>query len=135
MRSENSPLRSHTIDISWEHGAFLDVGDAEEAGRDALETDGEAAVRGHAVAEGVEVETESIRVHATTDHLLAIVGCSVRPSASALCSPLCPSRAPQAHTARPAWHIRAPPTPAPTRYSARESVGTMRGLRGCMGMA
>ena len=49
--------------------------------------DGEAAVRGHAVAEGFLYESESIRIHATTEHLLAVVGCSVRPSASAL-SPL-----------------------------------------------
>ena len=41
--------RSHSVDISWEHGAFFDVGDAEEAGSDALQADGEAAVRGHAV--------------------------------------------------------------------------------------
>ncbi len=73
-------LRSHTIDISREHRTFLDVGDAEEAGGDALQADGEATVRGHAVAEGVEVETESIRIHATTEHLLAVVGCSVRTS-------------------------------------------------------
>ena len=38
--------RSHPVDISWEHGAFFDVGDAEEAGGDALQADGEAAVRG-----------------------------------------------------------------------------------------
>ena len=38
------------VDISWEHRAFFDVGDAEEAGGDALQADGEAAVRGHAVA-------------------------------------------------------------------------------------
>ena len=49
--------------------------------------DGEAAVRRHAVAEGLLSESESIRIHATTEHLLAVVGCSVRPSASAL-SPL-----------------------------------------------
>ena len=38
------------VDVSREHGAFFDVGDAEEAGGDALEADGEAAVRGHAVS-------------------------------------------------------------------------------------
>ena len=70
----DSLSRSHTIDISWEHGAFFDVGDAEEAGGDALQADGEAAVRGHAVAEGVEVEMERIGVHATTEHLIAVVG-------------------------------------------------------------
>ena len=43
-------LRCHTIDVSWEHRAFLDVRDAEEAGGDALQADGEAAVRGHAVS-------------------------------------------------------------------------------------
>ena len=43
-------LRSNPVDISREHRAFLDVGDAEEASGDALETDGEAAVRGHAVS-------------------------------------------------------------------------------------
>ena len=37
------------VDISREHRTFLDVGDAEEAGGDALEADGEAAVRRHAV--------------------------------------------------------------------------------------
>ena len=105
-------LRCHTIDVSWEHGAFFDVGDAEEAGGDALQADGEAAVKGHAIAEGVEVETESIRIHATTEHLLAVVGCSVRPSASALClRSLLPAlslpRAAGAHTPHPAWHIRA----------------------------
>ena len=80
-------LRSNPVDVSWEHGAFLDIGDAEEASGDALEADGEAAVRRHAVAEGLLSETERIRIHATTEHLLAVVGCSVRPSASAL-SPL-----------------------------------------------
>jgi len=77
-------LRCHTIDVSREHGAFFDVGDAEEAGGDALEADGEAAVRGHAVLEGVEVEMERVGVHATTEHLLAVVGDPLRPSASAL---------------------------------------------------
>ncbi len=101
-------LRSNPVDVSWEHGAFFDVGDAEEARRDALQTDGEAAMRGHAVAEGLLSESESIRIHATTEHLLAVVGCSVRPSASDLCSPLCPSRAPQARI-----------SPAPQRLSAR----------------
>ena len=95
--------RSHTVDISWEHGAFLHIRDAEEAGGDALEADGKAAVRGHAVAEGVEVETESIRIHATTEHLLAVVGCSVLRSAVSLPSALCPSRAPQARIS-PAPH-------------------------------
>ena len=46
----DSLSRSHTIDVSWEHGAFFDVGDAEEACRDALQADGEAAVRGHALS-------------------------------------------------------------------------------------
>ena len=101
-RSENSPLRRYSVNVPREHGAFLDVGDAEEASRDALEADGEAAVRGHAVAEGLLYDVESIRIHATTEHLLAVVGCSVRPSASALCSPLCPSRAPQARISHPA---------------------------------
>jgi hypothetical protein len=67
----------------------------------------------------------------------------VRGHAVSLCSPLRLSpvralslpRAAGAHTPHRAWHIRAPPTPAPTRYSARESVGTMRGQRVCMGMA
>ena len=67
-------LWCNPVDISREHGAFFDVGDAEEAGGDALEADGEAAVRGHAVAEGVEVEMERVGVHATTEHLLAVVG-------------------------------------------------------------
>ena len=66
-------LGRDAVDVAGEHGAFLDVGDAEEASRDTLEADGEAAVRRHAVAESIEVETESIRVHATTDHLLAVV--------------------------------------------------------------
>ena len=68
-----SVLGSDAVDVAGEHGAFLDIGDAEEASRDTLKADGEAAVRGHAVAEGVEVEMESIRVHATTEHLLAVV--------------------------------------------------------------
>ena len=80
MRVCLRPLWSHTVDVAGEHGAFLDVGDAAEAGGDALQADGEAAVRGHAVS-----------------------------------PPLCP-RAAGAHISRPAWHIRAPPTPAPTRY-------------------
>ena len=50
MRVCLRPLRSNAVDISREHGAFFDVGDAEEAGGDALEADGEAAVRGHAVS-------------------------------------------------------------------------------------
>ena len=40
-------LRSNPVDISREHGAFFDVGDAEEAGGDAFEADGEAAVMGY----------------------------------------------------------------------------------------
>ena len=32
-------LRSNPVDISREHGAFFDVGDAEEAGGDALEAE------------------------------------------------------------------------------------------------
>ena len=40
-------LGSNAVDVSREHGAFLDVGDAEEASRDTLEADGEAAVRRH----------------------------------------------------------------------------------------
>ena len=50
MRSENSPLRCYSVNVTREHGAFLDVGDAEEAGGDTLQADGEAAVRGHAVS-------------------------------------------------------------------------------------
>ena len=68
-----SVLGSDAVDVAGEHGAFLDVSDAEEAGGDALEADGEAAMRRHAVAESIEVETESIRIHATTEHLLAVV--------------------------------------------------------------
>ena len=68
-----SVLGSDAVDVAGEHGAFLDIGDAEEASRDTLKADGEAAVRGHAVAEGIEVETEGIRVHATTNHLLTIL--------------------------------------------------------------
>ena len=101
-RSENSPLRRYSVNVPWEHGAFFDVGDAEEAGGDALEADGEAAVRGHAVAEGLLYDVESIRIHATTEHLLAVVGCSVRPSASALCSPLCRLSAREARLSHPA---------------------------------
>ena len=43
--------RRDSVDIAWEHGAFLHIrySDAEEAGSDTLEADGEAAVRGHAV--------------------------------------------------------------------------------------
>ena len=96
-------LRCHTIDVSWEHRAFFDVGDAEEACSYSFQTDSEAAVRRHAVAEGVLSKPESIRIHASTEHLLAVVGCSVRPSASALSLP----RASGAHISRPAWHIRA----------------------------
>ena len=50
MRVCLRPLRSHTIDVAGEHRALLDVGDAEEASGDALQADGEAAVRGHAVS-------------------------------------------------------------------------------------
>ena len=117
-------LRCHTIDISWEHGAFFDVGDAEEAGGDALEADGEATVRGHAVAEGVEVETESIGVHATTEHLLAVVGCSARPSAVSLPSALCPSRAPQARIPRTPHGISAPDRAHPATHRAALLNGT-----------
>ena len=44
-------LRSDAVDVAGEHRAFLHIrySDAEEAGGDALEADGEAAVRGHAV--------------------------------------------------------------------------------------
>ena len=41
--------RRDSVDIAWEHRAFLDVGDAEEAGGDTLQADGEASVRGHAI--------------------------------------------------------------------------------------
>ena len=128
-------LRSDTVDVSWEHGAFFDVGDAEEAGGDALEADGEAAVRGHAVAEGLLSETESIRIHATTEHLLAVVGCSVRPSASALSplpaprsaslpSALCPSRAPQARIPRTPHGYSAPDRAHPATHRAALLNGT-----------
>ena len=118
-------LRSNPVDISREHRAFLDVGDAEEASGDALQADGEAAVRGHAVAEGVEVETESIRVHATTEHLLAVFGCSVlRSLSSALCSPLCPSRAPQARIPRTPHGISAPDRAHPATHRAALLNGT-----------
>ena len=43
-------LRSDAVNVSRKHRAFFDVGDAEEAGGDALEADSEAAVRGHAVS-------------------------------------------------------------------------------------
>ena len=45
------PSRSHSVDVTWEHGAFLHIcySDAEEAGGDTLQADGETAVRGHAV--------------------------------------------------------------------------------------
>ena len=49
MQSENSPLRCYSVNVPREHRAFLDVGNTEEASRDTLEADGEAAVRGHAV--------------------------------------------------------------------------------------
>ena len=49
IAKRDSPLRCHSINISREHRAFLDVGDAEEAGSDTLQADGEAAVRRHAV--------------------------------------------------------------------------------------
>ena len=35
-------LGRDAVDVAREHGAFLDVGDAEEASRDTLEADGEA---------------------------------------------------------------------------------------------
>ena len=108
-------LRSHTVDVSREHRTFLHIRYTQEASSDALEADGEAAVRRHAVLERIEIEMERIGVHATTEHLLAVVGCSVRPSASALCSPLCLSpvralslpRATGAHSLHPAWLFRA----------------------------
>ena len=100
-------LRSDTVDISWEHGAFLDVGDAEEAGGDALQADGKAAMRRHAVVEGLLYESESIRIHATTEHLLAVVGCSV------LRSPVPPARHRRAYLpprmAHTAPHSATPP--------------------------
>ena len=40
----------YAVDVAGEHRAFLDIGDAEEASGDALEADGEATVRGHAVS-------------------------------------------------------------------------------------
>ena len=43
-------LRCYTVDIPWEHRTLFDVRDAEEAGGDTLQADGEAAVRGHAVS-------------------------------------------------------------------------------------
>ena len=67
-------LGCHAVDVAREHGTFFDVGDAKEAGRDALQADSEASVRGHAVLERIEIEMERIGVHATTDHLLTIVG-------------------------------------------------------------
>ena len=47
---QDSLLGCYAVNVAGEHGAFLDVGDAEEAGSDTLEADGEAAVRGHAVS-------------------------------------------------------------------------------------
>ena len=55
----NTELRCHSIDVSREHGAFLDVGDAEEAGGDTLQADGEAAVRGHAVFPALPIRPHS----------------------------------------------------------------------------
>ena len=75
-------LWCHTIDVSWEHGAFFDVGDAEEASGDALQADGEAAVRGHAVSLCSPLCLSPVR---------------------ALSLP----RAAGAHTPHRAWHIRA----------------------------
>ena len=74
--------RRDSVDIAWEHRAFLDVGDAEEAGRDTLEVDGEAAVRRHAVSLCSPLCLSPVR---------------------ALSLP----RAAGAHISRPAWHIRA----------------------------
>ena len=52
MRVCLRPLRSNAVDVAGEHGAFRHIrySEAEEAGGDALEADGEAAVRGHAVS-------------------------------------------------------------------------------------
>ena len=52
MRVCLRPLRSNAVDVAGEHGAFLHIrySDAEEAGGDTFEADGEAAVRGHAVS-------------------------------------------------------------------------------------
>ena len=112
----DSLLRCYAVDVSREHRAFFDVGDAEEAGGDALEADGEAAVRRHAVAEGVEVEMESIRIHATTEHLLAIVGCSVLRSVLSRSVP--PARRRRAQpTPRMAHTAPHSATPPPMRHT------------------
>ena len=84
MRVCLRPLRSDAVDVAGEHGAFFDVGDAEEACRDTLESDSEAAVRGHAV------------------YLRA----SLSPRLSAL--PLCASLAPQARISSAPHGISAP---------------------------
>ena len=76
-------LGSHTIDITWEHGAFLDVRDTQEAGGDTLQTDGEASVWRHAVSLSA-------------------------PRSASLPSALCPSRAPQARIPRTPHGISAP---------------------------
>ena len=101
-------LRSNPVDVSREHGAFFDVRDTQEAGGDSFQTNRKASMGRHTIFKGIQIEVESIRIHATTEHLLAVVGYSVRPSASALCSPLCPSRAPQARIPRTPHGISAP---------------------------
>jgi hypothetical protein len=90
-------------------------------------------MRRHTVLKGIQIEVERIRIHATTEHLLAVVGffmdtlsaplppLSLR-SLSALCSPLRLSpvralslpRAAGAHSPHPAW--RTPHPIAPLRH-------------------
>ena len=66
-------LRRHAVDVAGEHRALLHVVNAQEASLDTLQSDGETAVRRHAVLEGIEVETEVVGIHTALQHLLAIV--------------------------------------------------------------
>ena len=115
MHCERLGIKHIVINLGFMHQYF------KSSLLEGAEADGEAAVRRHAVAEGVEVEMESIRIHATTEHLLAIVGCSVLRSVLSRSVPPARRRRAQpthrmAHTAP---HSATPPPMRHTRGGKR----------------
>src|SRR5215210_8959998 len=54
------------VEVAGEEAGQADVGQAEQLDDEALQADGEATVRRHAVAEGLEVLGERFRRHAAT---------------------------------------------------------------------
>ena len=73
MRGCQRLLWRYAVDVAGEHGAFLLIrySDAEEAGGDTLQADGEAAVRRHAVCPCATLLSLSARPYARAATLRA----------------------------------------------------------------